>query len=117
MSTQIGYIDDPTIKVQLPKTMLSALGNAHVNLQMQVKALAELLHMVGWPEGQGVDQYDLDGPPLSNALDFARKNARLTWVLCGLVNTLQATLGEMVWGSDEVGHPVLACMGNDCGHQ
>lgn len=108
------YIPDPTTKVHLPKTMLSALGNAHVNLQMGVKRLAEVICHLGWPEGEALDQFDFEGPPLTTALDFGRENARLTWVLCGLIESLEQSLGEMVWGSDEHGHPILECMDADC---
>ena len=110
------HIPDPTVKTSLPKNLLSALGNAHVNLQLQVREIVAILNTIGWPNRDGELLYDLDGPPLSNALDYARENARLTWVLCGLVDDLKQSLGEMVWGEDEIGHPILECMGNDCEH-
>jgi hypothetical protein len=100
----------------LPTNLLSALGNAHVNLSVQVAHLSEIIQTLGWPENDSVENYDLVGPPLSSALDYARENARLTWVLADLLNVLERSLGEMVWGEDNVGHPILTCLGDECQH-
>lgn len=105
-------IPDPTVKTNLPKNLLSALGNAHVNLHFQVNKLTLLLDNVGWPEGESIHDYDVLGPPLSNALDYARENARLVWVILGLTDALDLALGEIVWGADGQ----IACMGNACDH-
>lgn len=109
---QVERIPDPTVKTNLPSNLLAAIGNTHVNLQLQVIRVKELLDMLGWPDRDGDELYDLHGPPLSSALDFARENARLTWVLCGLVNALEQSLGDMTWGDDELGRPVLVSMGD-----
>lgn len=88
-------INDPSIKSNLPTNMLLALGNCHVNLQAQVMALKEVLDEVGWPDRDDEELFDFNGPPLGTGLDFARENARLTWVLCGLVSLLRQSLGHI----------------------
>lgn len=94
------HIPDPTVKTNLPKNLLAALGNAHINLQFQVNKLAHLLDDVGWPEGESIHDFEVISPPLSNALDYARENARLTWVICGMTDSLSQVLGEMQFNED-----------------
>lgn len=109
------HIPDPTVKVGLPTNLLSALGNTHVNLCFEVGNLVKLLDSVGWPENGPKESFDLKlDVPLSSALDFARENARLVWLILDLTSTLKWSLGEMVWGEDKIGHPILHSMGDPC---
>jgi hypothetical protein len=95
------HIPDPTVKTHMPATILAALGNAHVNLQLELTHLLDVIDTLGWPEGDARERYEpLDDRELSTALDYARANAELTWVLCGLVNVLTAAVGSFVRNED-----------------
>lgn len=89
-------IPDPTVKSVLPANLLAALGNTHINLRHQISRLLDLIDTAGWPEDLTRESFEPKDRPLHSALDFARENARLTWVLCGLVDTLNRSLGAFV---------------------
>lgn len=110
---RVELIPDPTVKSKLPTNLLAAIGNTHVNLWFEVRALEDLLDMVGWPENGPKDSFNLTEVPesMSNALDYARENARLVWLILDLTSTLKHALGDMAWGDDGHGHPVLSSMG------
>lgn len=106
-------IENPTAVVVLPTKLLAALGNTHVCLGFAISKVQAILDTVGWPEGDSIEKYALDQPILTTAVDYARENARLTWVLEGMLDALGEVIGEFQFEEIPGGGRVLISMGED----
>ncbi len=101
MSLDKVHIEDPTMKVKAPTSMLNALGNTYVNLNLARGGLDRLYIVLGG-ELENLDEVAFAQP--TSVLGYVKACQELSWKIEGTRKLIEEHVGGFEWSDD--GHLV-----------